>query len=152
MITVRPAEPSDLNDIIRFIRLLAEFDSTFSKIDIDRGRMEKAYFGEVPKIFALLAIENGKVLGLANYFFTFSSFQAKTCIWLEDLYVLKDHRKEGVGKVLLKELNLIAKEHDCKHIEWLVAAENENGIAFYKHLGADIKESLRYVQWPIQHP
>ena len=57
-------------------------------------------------------------------------------LYLEDLYVLKEKRGQGVGKALFTRLAQIATERHCGRMEWVCLNWNEPSIRFYQSLGA----------------
>jgi GNAT superfamily N-acetyltransferase len=82
-------------------------------------------------------------VGFALFFPNYSTFLAKPGIYLEDLFVLPEHRKKGVGKALLIKLAQIALDRDCGRLEWNVLDWNERAINFYKRIGADLLPDWR---------
>ena len=75
-------------------------------------------------------------MGLALYFFTYSSFLGKPVLWLEDLLVLPAERGRGAGKALLKALAKVAVTRGCGRMEWSVLDWNAPAIRFYRRIGA----------------
>jgi diamine N-acetyltransferase len=57
-------------------------------------------------------------------------------VWLEDLFVLPEKRRLGVGRRLLQRVAAVAVERDCGRFEWSVLDWNQPAIAFYESLGA----------------
>ena len=96
----------------------------------------KALFGTEPAAHALLAFVDDVPVGLALYFYNFSTFLGKRGIYLEDIYVEPKYRGRGIGSTLLKRLARIAKEQDCGRMEWSVLTWNQPSINFYHRLGA----------------
>ncbi|MCB0314140.1 MAG: GNAT family N-acetyltransferase, partial [Calditrichaeota bacterium] len=93
--------------------------------------------GETAYYQALIAeTGEGKAVGFALYFFTFSTFVGKPTLKLEDLFVLPAYRGQGLGRRLLAELAVIARERDCGRMEWDVLDWNEPAIRFYQSLNA----------------
>ena len=86
---------------------------------------------------------DGKPVGFAIYFLTFSSFLARPGIWLDDLYVDENARGLGAGKALLAHLAKLADERGYGRVEWVTAANNEKGLAFYRRNGARVQEVVR---------
>ena len=84
----------------------------------------------------LFACEDGKEIGFAVFFHNFSTFLGRAGIYLEDLFVLPEHRGKGYGKAILKELARIAVERGCGRLEWACLDWNEPSIRFYRSLGA----------------
>ena len=79
-------------------------------------------------------------MGFALFFHNFSTFLGRSGLYLEDLYVLPEHRGKGYGKGLLKKLASIAVERGCGRMEWWCLDWNHPSIDFYKSLGAEPME------------
>ncbi len=82
---------------------------------------------------------------MALYYNRYSTWKGKT-IHLEDLIVTQNERGNGVGKALLNELVLIAKDSNIKRVEWNVLDWNKTAIDFYKSVGATILNNWLVVQ------
>jgi GNAT superfamily N-acetyltransferase len=98
----------------------------------DRARL----FGERRYAEVLVAEEPGVVVGFALFFHNFSTFLGKPGVYLEDLFVVPEHRGAGHGKALLARLAQIARDRGCGRLEWSVLDWNEPSIQFYRALGA----------------
>jgi GNAT superfamily N-acetyltransferase len=135
-IMIRPATAADVPTIAALIRALAEYERLSHEVVLDEGRLREHLFG--PRAFAevLLAEEDGAVVGFALFFHNYSTFLAKPGIYLEDLFVVPEHRGKGHGKALLAALARLAVERGCGRLEWAVLEWNEPSIQFYKALGA----------------
>ena len=84
-------------------------------------------------------------IGYAFIFETYSTFLALPTLYLEDLFVLPDYRRQGVGGALLKFLIGLAQERGCGRMEWTCLAWNTNAQAVYEKLGAQaMDEWLMY--------
>lgn len=135
--TVRAVQKKEVDILLFFINKLAEYENLQDKVKATTNRLEKYGFSSQPYFNALFCIDEKKVIvGFALYFFTFSTFLAKPSLFLEDLFVLPQHRLNGAGKELFKKLVSIAKEKGCGRIEWCVLDWNESAIRFYHSLGA----------------
>ena len=82
-------------------------------------------------------------MGFALFFHNYSTFLCKPGIYLEDLFVLPEHRRKGYGKALLATLARIAIERGCGRFEWAVLEWNEPAIGFYRSLGAMLQDDWR---------
>ena len=144
-IKIRKAKKSDLNDILRLITELAEFEKLNPPDKSANKRLKKDAFSNNPS-FKILLADNGKEsIGYAFYFFTYSSFMARKTLYLEDIFVSDRYRNKGIGKMLFEKLISIAKESDCARMEWVVLDWNINAIKFYDKLGAkELKEWKTY--------
>jgi N-acetylglutamate synthase-like GNAT family acetyltransferase len=135
---IREATEEDIPIIIDLCYQL----SVYEKLDF-KGTEERyrKYGFSKDKIWDCLLVENiGEIgpdyLGVALYYYTFSTFEAKPTLWLEDIFVPEDYRGNGIGTMLLKRLCKIAVEKDCGRVEWTVLDWNEPSRQFYFGLGA----------------
>jgi GNAT superfamily N-acetyltransferase len=135
-IRIERATPSDIPTILEFIRELAIYEKHLEHFVADHERLSQHLFGSNPKAQVLLAYESEEVVAFAVYYFTFSTFEGRPGIYLEDLFVKPECRGKGIGKTLLSELARVAKSESCWRIEWSVLRWNENAIKFYEGLGA----------------
>jgi GNAT superfamily N-acetyltransferase len=77
------------------------------------------------------------------FFHTYSTFLGRRSLWLEDLFVVPEHRGAGLGRALLHTLAGLAVERRCGRFEWAVLDWNAPAIAFYQSLGAAILPDWR---------
>jgi GNAT superfamily N-acetyltransferase len=138
MIEIRKAVESDVPQILRFIRALAEYERLLDACVADESSLRRTLFGGPSSSYAevLIASWDGVPAGFALFFHNYSTFLAKPGIYLEDLFVDPESRGKGIGKALLVALAKIAVERDCGRVEWSVLDWNEPSIGFYKSLGA----------------
>jgi GNAT superfamily N-acetyltransferase len=66
-------------------------------------------------------------------------------LFLEDLFVREQFRKQGIGTALLAEVARIAVEEQCYGIHWEVLDWNMKAIELYKALGAEFRDQWRPV-------
>lgn len=133
---IRPAMPADLSTIFRLIHALAEYERLAHVVTIDEAQLRDHLFGPRPYAEVLLAEEAGVCVGYALFFHNYSSFRSQPGIYLEDLFVVPEHRGKGHGKALLAALAKLAVERVCCRLEWKVLDWNEPAIQFYRSLGA----------------
>jgi GNAT superfamily N-acetyltransferase len=134
---IRPATAADTPTICRLIRQLAEYERLAHAVVLDEGRLREHLFGPRPYAEVLLAEDAGAVVGFALFFHNYSTFLARPGIYLEDLFVVPEHRGKGHGKALLTALARLAVERGCGRLEWAVLNWNEPAIQFYRALGAE---------------
>jgi GNAT superfamily N-acetyltransferase len=134
---IRPATPDDLPTIARLIRALADYERLTHGLTLDEGRLREHLFGPRPYAETLLAEEDGTAVGYALFFPMYSSFRARPTLYLEDLFVVPEHRGRGHGKALLAAVARCTVERDCCRLEWSVLNWNEPAIGFYRALGAE---------------
>jgi len=134
--TCRFAEEKDCALILRFIRGLAEYEKMIDQVVATEESLREWIF-EKGKAEVIFICEDGIEVGFALFFHNFSTFLGRAGIYLEDLYVLPEHRGKGFGKALLQQLAQITVERGCGRLEWSCLDWNQPSIDFYLSLGAE---------------
>ena len=142
-VSIAPATPADVPVILTFIRGLAEYEKLAHACVATEEALRRTLFGERPAAEVLIARLGEMPVGFALFFQSYSTFLAKPGIYLEDLFVLPEHRGRGAGKALLARLAQIARERDCGRLEWSVLDWNAPAIEFYQRLGATVMPDWR---------
>ena len=130
---IRAATPDDLPAIAELIRALADYERLADEVEWDHAQLAEALFGADAVPSTLVAEDGGDVVGIAIWYWTFSTFQARPGIWLEDLFVRPEYRGHGFGRALLEALFDRAGRG---RVEWAVLDWNEPSLRFYESLGA----------------
>jgi len=133
---IRPGTPRDAAAIVMLIRELARYERLLPEVKITPAQVRRHGFGPRAYFQTLICRSGGRPVGLALYFFTYSSFLGKPILWLEDLVVLPGERGRGAGKALLRALARIAVARGCGRMEWSVLDWNAPAIRFYRRIGA----------------
>ncbi len=136
MIHVRPAVPADAPLILALIRELAAYEREPDAVVATEADILRDGFGERPRFQVLIAEHGGEAAGFAFYFFTYSTWRGRPCLYLEDLFVRPSFRRNGLGLALLRALAAIAVRERCDRFVWQVLDWNAPAIAFYESLGA----------------
>ena len=134
-VTFRPAEEKDTALLLTFIRALADYEHMLDDVVATEEILSDWLF-ERRVAEAFFAVEDGVEVGFALYFHNFSTFLGRGGIYLEDLFVLPEHRGKGYGKAILTRLAQIARERGCGRLEWACLDWNKPSIDFYLSLGA----------------
>ena len=140
---IRPATPADLPDILRLVHELAAYEREPDAVEATEEDFAAVLFpaeGEPTAFCHVAEGSEGRVVGIALWFLTFSTWTGRQGIHLEDLFVEPGHRGSGLGKALLTHLAQIAVERGYRRVEWTVLRWNEPSIAFYESLGATPQE------------
>jgi len=103
------------------------------------GRIRRHGFGRRRYFEALVCRRGRTPIGLALYYFTYSTFLGRPTLYLEDLFVLPAERGNGAGRALLRALAKIAVRRGCGRMEWAVLDWNTPSIRFYQKLGATLR-------------
>ncbi len=135
-LSFRFAVREDTPLILSFIRALAAYEQMTDQVIATEELLAEQLFdrGNAEVLFAL---EDGKEVGFALFFHNFSTFLGRAGLYLEDLYVLPEHRGRGYGKALLRQLARIARERGYGRMEWWCLDWNRPSIDFYLSLGAE---------------
>ena len=134
-LTVRPGRRKDAEGFVRLVTALADFERLPPPSLEGRRRLLEDVFGK-KKIRLFVALDGKNPVGYALYFFTYSSFVAKPSLYLEDLFVLEEFRKRGVGFSLFRRCVDEAIARGCGRMEWSVLSWNQKAMDFYERLGA----------------
>ena len=140
MLSLRQAVSSDVSLILELIHELAEYERA-PELAVTAADLLRDGFETVqPKFRVLIAEWSGRPAGFAFYFFNYSTWQGRPGLYLEDLFVRPDFRKQGIGKALLVELAGIAVDEGCGRFQWQVLDWNTPSIEFYESLGARVEK------------
>ncbi len=143
---IAPATPADVPELHALIRGLAEYERLTSICVSNEVDLTDALFGEQPAAEALIARDRDnrrRAVAFALFFQTYSTFLGRRGLWLEDLFVVPEHRGAGVGRALLVALAKIAHRRGCGRLEWAVLDWNAPAIRFYESLGATVLPDWR---------
>lgn len=136
-INIRKSTEADIPAIFLMLREFTAFQKTPEKLLVTEQQMKKDK--ELFNCFVAEDISSGKIAGYACYSFVYYSWSGKA-LYLDDLYVKEDYRKQNIGSMLMKKVIDHAKENNCKKMRWQVSDWNTNAQAFYKSLGATIDD------------
>ncbi|HEV7717629.1 MAG TPA: GNAT family N-acetyltransferase [Arsenicitalea sp.] len=139
-VEIRRAVVADAALIIRFIADLAAYEKLSHEAKASEADIVRDLFGADPKVFCEIAEVDGAPVGFALWFYTYSTFQGRHGIWLEDLYVDPAARGEGAGKAMLQHLARRCVAEGLGRFEWSVLDWNTPSIEFYKSKGAVLQD------------
>jgi GNAT superfamily N-acetyltransferase len=146
MFAIRPVRRKDLDVVVAMIRTLAEYEKLTHLCIASEADLEHALFGPRPAAEVLIAWRGSEPAAFALFFHNFSTFLGRRGLWLEDLFVLPKHRRQGCARLLLRTLAQIAVERGCGRFEWAVLDWNAPAIQFYRALGATVLTDWRIVR------
>ena len=147
-VSIRDATRDDVALMFGWVVELAEYERARDQVDGTPELLEAALFGPSPTAEALIAeLRNGDEppapAGFALFHLTFSTWESRPGIWLEDLYVPPRHRRGGVGGALLSELARITVARGYARLEWAALDWNTPALDFYAKIGAARLEEWR---------
>ena len=135
-VAVRHAVAEDCAAWLALVDALAFYEKLQPPDADARERLMKDAFGSQPRFDVYVAEISEKIVGYAITLETYSSFLALPTLFLEDIFVLSEHRKCGVGTELFKHCVREAYRRNCGRMEWMVLEWNELALDFYKRMGA----------------
>jgi GNAT superfamily N-acetyltransferase len=138
MIKIRAAEEKDIDDIFELILGLAVYEKMLDRVTGNKELLRSHLFGDRPYAEAIVAELDRRLVGFALFFHNYSTFLTQPGLYLEDVFVLPEYRRQGVGKALMTNVAMIAHDRGCGRLEWSVLEWNQNAIEFYQSLGATI--------------
>ena len=137
-IAIRAARSEDASTIVELVRALAEYEREPSAAVATEADFLRDGFGPTPAFRTLIAERDGRAVGFALYFFRYSTWRGRRCLYLEDLFVRPEARGHGAGIALMRELARIAVAEECARFVWQVLDWNQPSIDFYERLGAEV--------------
>jgi GNAT superfamily N-acetyltransferase len=150
VLNLRPATPTDVPQILTFIRDLATYEREPDAVLATEADLLRDGFGPAKRFDCIIAeltsADTTAAAGFALYFYNYSTWRGHAGIYLEDLYVSPEHRGKGIGKALLTRVAAIAVAEGCPRFEWAVLDWNTPSIDFYHQLGAVMKSDWKGMQ------
>ena len=148
-VRIRDARREDVGLIFGWVVELAEYERAPDQVRGTPELLEEALFGPQPSAEGLIAETGGQEVpwqpaGFAVFYRTFSTWECRPGIWLEDLYVAPEHRRGGVGRTLLAHLARVAEDRGYGRVEWSALDWNAPALQFYAGLGAE-----RLQEWEV---
>lgn len=132
---IRYATENDSQLVFDFIKKLAKYEKMENEV-VGSPELIKKWVFQEKKAEVIFLLKDDKEIGFALYFYNFSTFLSKPGIYLEDVFILEEYRKQGFGKLVFDFLVKKAKEEELGRIEWVCLDWNEPSIKFYEKLGA----------------
>ncbi len=133
---IRPAVRTDVPVVLQLVKDLATYEREPDAVLATEADLQEALFGPDAVASCHVAEHAGEVVGFALWYPTFSTWQGKPGLWLEDLYVRPEARGTGLGKALLVELAATCVQRGWTRFEWWVLDWNTPAQGFYSSLGA----------------
>ncbi len=144
--SLRTGTPADIPAVLALIKQLAEYEKAPLEVSNTPEQMLIDGFSENP-IFHLIVAETTTnnnnqtettiLVGMAITYYRYSTWKGRV-LYLEDLYILPEYRRFGLGERFFALLLEKAKKDKCQRVSWQVLDWNEPAINFYKKLGATL--------------
>ena len=145
-IRIERATERDVPLILELIQGLAVYEKLAHEVTATEAGLRETLFGARPAADVIIAYAGDTPAGFALFFPNFSTFLGKPGLYLEDLFVRPEYRRQGLGLALMKRLAQIAVERGRGRFEWSVLDWNEPAIGFYESLGAKLMDGWSIVR------
>jgi GNAT superfamily N-acetyltransferase len=142
---IRRGTPIDMPSVLSLIKELALYEKEPDAVVVTVDDLVRDGFSENPLFHCFVAEVNDQIIGIALYYYRYSTWKGKT-IHLEDLIVKEKERGIGAGMALYKEVIKQGEKDGVRRIEWAVLDWNQNAIDFYEKTGAKVLSDWRVVQ------
>lgn len=137
---IRPSISSDAEAILEMVKYLAVQHNALSMIVYTADDLRNVGIGkDGGAVGAIVAEKEGKVIGIALYFYRFSTWKGPT-VHIEDLIVCPEERGCGIGDALMMAVVEMARSKGCDRVELDVEADNKRAMEFYKKKGFEVEE------------
>lgn len=127
--------------------MIAAYQRFYEVEDIDEER-NRGFFRRflAPSEDGLLlgARQDGELVGYACLYWHFSSLRAVESVLMNDLYVERGRRGNGVGRALIEAAAAVARERGAGLLEWATDPDNQTAQRLYDTTGAERHEQLEY--------
>lgn len=133
---IRKAQKGDEGAIMKLIQALALYEKAPDEVVNTSEELGKHLFDE-HICDALVVEEEGEIIGFALWYTSYSTWKGK-CLYLEDFYVLPEHRSKGYGSKLFDEVVAIARKQNARRMDWQVLEWNQLALDFYERKSAHL--------------
>lgn len=145
-IEIRPATEADVQLLFDLILELAGYEKMADEVRGDAEILRRSLFEQKAAEALLIETADGEAVGYAIFFTTFSTFECRSGIWLEDVYVRPEHRRGGIGRMVMEHLAKLALDRGHVRLDWVALEWNEPALNFYEQLGAQQLEDWKMLR------
>ena len=142
-LAIRAARPDDRALIFSLVRELADYEKLSAEVAATEDAIAAALFCPAPRLYCEIAEWGGAPAGFSTWFLNYSTFRGNHGLYIEDLFVRPAYRGRGIGKALMASLARRCIDEGYGRCEWAVLDWNAPSIAFYKSIGAQLREEWR---------
>jgi len=135
-LSIEGLSEGNFGDFIFLVEKLAEYEKLDPPDAAARGRLLADGTGDRPLFHAFVGRVDGKAVGYSIHFANYSSFKARPVMFLEDIFILEEHRRRGYGQAMFDHAVREAAEGGYARVEWCVLDWNEPAQRFYEKNGA----------------
>lgn len=131
---IRPVQPTDFD---QWKILWDGYNAFYGRVgesalpDATTHMTWSRFFDTYEPVNALVADEDGRLLGIIHYIFHRSTIAIAPTCYLQDLFTLEAARGNGVGRALIEQVFGRARQAACGRVYWLTHETNETAMRLY---------------------
>jgi GNAT superfamily N-acetyltransferase len=141
LVVIQKVNAEIFDDFLGLINKLAKYEKLAPPDEEAKRRLRRDCLSDKPKYQAFIGKVGDKYVSYIIFFFTYSSFLALPTLFLEDIFVLEEYRRQGVGKKMFDFLKEQAIIEGCGRIEFTVLKWNKLAQEFYE------KNKAQRLEW-----
>ncbi len=134
-LVIRPFRQSDISTIFFLIKRLAIEQGKIHEFKNDPDNFKNIFSNSPLSINSILAEHSGTAIGICLYFFSFSTWRGETGIYIQDLFVESQYRKNKIGKKLIHRAMTEGSNKGATYLRLAVNNQNRTAKTFYSSLG-----------------
>jgi len=136
-LTIERVKGDNFRDLLRLIEGLAKFEKLAPPDKAAKRRLRRDSLSKNPRCEAYLGRLGSRYVAYVILYFTYSSFRALPTLYLEDIFVLEEYRRRGIGQAMFDLCVERAKKEGCGRIEFTVLDWNKSAQRFYEKNNAE---------------
>jgi len=134
-VRIEKVDRNNMEDFLLLIDGLARYENAVPPDEAAKRRLEIDALSSNPPYRAFVAYLGDRPVGYVIHYYTYSTYDGRRILFLEDIFVVENARKKGVGKELFSHSLEEAKKQGCCELQWAVLTWNEDAIGFYERMG-----------------
>jgi GNAT superfamily N-acetyltransferase len=134
-LVIRPLVAADEPEWRRLWRLYLAFYETVLPEEVFASTFARLMSGAAGEYRGLLALSDGKPVGLAHYLFHRTCWAIEDTCYLQDLYADASVRGKGVGRALIEAVYAAADHHGAASVYWMTQEFNTTARQLYDRIG-----------------
>jgi ribosomal protein S18 acetylase RimI-like enzyme len=132
---IRDAQPADAETIASLAHALS-LEEGHPAPALQARHVRAEGFGARARFRVLIAERDGQPVGYAVFFPAYNTDHAERGLYLQDLYVVPEARRQGAGRALMAAVARACEAEGGCYVFWNARPENRAGLAFYRAIGA----------------
>ena len=149
MLTIRPVTRADYD---QWLPLWEGYNAFYKRVgptavplEVTQMTWARFFDGDEP-MGALVAENDGKLVGLVHYIFHRNTTMLGPVCYLQDLFTAGDVRGKGVGRALIQAVAAWAKVRGCCRVYWNTHESNATARRLYD----SVAENRGFIRYQIE--